>query len=469
MKGSSWFNIVMTTEAKGTESWLEISRQENHSLFGEMDVLLKSLDRFFIIDNHPSSKQSINSRNLVAEMKVVKNGIYRVLAIIEAIMPESNRNAYWFQKFAESKLLDSVKRDRMRAGLYRQNTPEKSIYVLYDSFINLKNLINDIIRTQDINYMSFKNVGEFISKELRENAYFNPFKLDINPQFDYIENRQISEVIRSISNSEFKKVMSILVLHLFRMLRYMKTMDHRSLNEVSMSCSLLIFTLLKSEIDLFTAYIVQSVKNLEESDLTMLIETLSYQFNMEVKRVFRQELRDIFERDNKVKVRGKIESGRGILKNLTEQTIIQMVKYWNPGLQGEDIFDVFITKTAQSMKLREDVYVLNKLVAAVGKVKSVKKKNGVLTMLMNYMEYFENFTFKLLRYDDYEQFSDLFNKIRNQFKRGEDLKKVGETSHQFNIYLDTTLGHINQRADLYSKPMDVEKANDIAKQYLASI
>ncbi|HEB02616.1 MAG TPA: hypothetical protein ENI12_05210, partial [Nitrospirae bacterium] len=267
MKGSSWFNIVMTTEAKGTESWLDISRQENNSLFGEMDVLLKSLDRFFIIDNHPSSKLSINSRNLVAEMKVVKNGIYRVLAIIEVVMPESNRNAYWFQKFAESKLLDSVKRDRMRAGLYRQDTPEKSIYVLYDSFVNLKNLISDIIRTQDINYMSFKNVGDFISKELRENEYFNPFKIDINPRFDYIENRQISEVVTSISNKEFRKVMSILVLHLFRMLRYMKTMDHRSLNEVSMSCSLLIFTLLKSEIDLFTAYIVQSVRNLEESDL----------------------------------------------------------------------------------------------------------------------------------------------------------------------------------------------------------
>ncbi|MCK4910893.1 MAG: hypothetical protein KAR83_04600, partial [Thermodesulfovibrionales bacterium] len=377
----------MTTETKDTGNWLEISRQENHSLFSEMDVILKSLDRFFLPDNQPASAQDMNSKNLLAELKVVRNGIYRLLSIIEVIMPESNRNAYWFQKFAESKLLDNVKRDRMRAGLYKQDTPEKSLYVLYNSFLNLKSMINDIIRTQDIHFMSFKNTGEFISKELRENAYFNPFSMDINPAYDYIENKQISEVIRNISNNQFKKVMSILVLHLFRMLRYMKTMDHRSLNETSMSCSLMIFTLLKSEIEMFRAYIVQSVKNLEESDLTMLIETLSYQFGMESKRVFRQELKDIYVRDNKVKVRGKIESSRGILKNLTEQTIIQMVKYWNPELRGEDIFDVFITKTAQSIKLREDVYVLGKLVAAVGKVKSDQRRSGVLTMLMNYMEY----------------------------------------------------------------------------------
>lgn len=459
----------MTTETKDTGNWLEISRQENHFLFSEMDVILKSLDRFFLPDNQPASSQSISGKNLLAELKVVRNGIYRLLSIIEAIMPESNRNAYWFQKFAESKLLDNLKRDRMRAGLYKQDSPEKSLYVLYDSFLNLKSMTNDIIRAQDINFMSFKNTGEIISKELRENTYFNPFRVDINPAYDFIENKQISEVIKSISNKQFKKVMSILVLHLFRMLRYMKTMDHRSLNEISMSCSLLIFTLLRSEIEMFKAYIVQSVRDLEESDLTMLIETLSYQFGMESKRVFKQELKDIYKRDNKVKVRGKIESSRGILKNLTEQTIIQMVKYWSPELRGEDIFDVFITKTAQSIKLREDVYVLSKLVAAVGKVRSDKRRSGVLTMLMNYMEYFENFTFKLLRYDDFEQFSGLFNKIRSQFQRGEDLKKVLDTCHQFSIYLDTTLGHINQRADLHNRKLDVEKANEIAKQYLASI
>ncbi len=468
MKGAYIFTI-MATETKDTGNWLEISMQENHSLFNEMDVVLKSLDRFFLPDNQPASSQSISGKNLLAELKVVRNGIYRLLSIIEVVMPESNRNAYWFQKFAESKLLDNLKRDRMRAGLYKQNSPEKSLYVLYDSFLNLKSMTNDIIRAQDINFMSFKNTGEIISKELRENTYFNPFRVDINPAYDFIENKQISEVIKSISNKQFKKVMSILVLHLFRMLRYMKTMDHRSLNEISMSCSLLIFTLLKSEIEMFKAYIVQSVRNLEESDLTMLIETLSYQFAMESKRVFKQELKDIYKRDNKVKVRGKIESSRGILKNLTEQTIIQMVKYWSPELRGEDIFDVFITKTAQSIKLREDVYVLSKLVAAVGKMRSDKRRSGVLTMLMNYMEYFENFTFKLLRYDDFEQFSGLFNNIRSQFQRGEDLKKVLDTCHQFSIYLDATLGNINQRADLHNRKLDVEKANEIAKQYLASI
>jgi hypothetical protein len=459
----------MSIETKDKGNWLETTKEENHDLFDELDVILKSMERFFLIDNQPASKQNISNKNLLAEIKVVRNGIYRVLAIIEVIMPESNRNAYWFQKFAESKLLDNVKRDRMRAGMYRQGTPEQSLYVLYDTFLNLKGLVSDIIRTQDINYLSFKNIGDIISKELRENKYFNPFKVDINPEYDYIDNKKISTVIRGISDKKFKKLMSILVLHLFRMLRYMKTMDHRSLNEVSMSVSLLIFTLLKSEIDLFRAYIVQSFKRLEESDLTMLIETLSYQFNMEAKRVFQQELRDIYDRDNKVKVRGKIESSRGIIKNLSEQTIIQMVKYWSPELKGEDIFDVFITKTAQSMKLREDVYVMNKLVAAVSIVKSDERKSGVLTMLMNYMEYFENFTFKLLRYDDYEQFSGLFNTIRNQFKSDTDLRKVSESCHQFNIYLDTTLGQINQRADLHNKPMDTEKANEIAKQYLSSI
>ena len=462
-------NTGTTTRTDSIEDWFEAAREEYRDLFAELDVILKAMDRFFVVDNQPASKENVSSKNMIRELDVLRKGIVRVLAIVETIMPESNRNAYWFQKFAEAKLLDNVKRDRMRSQMYNQDTPAKSLYVLYDSFLSLKSLVNDIYRTRDIRYMSFKNIGDLISKDLRENTYFNPFSQDMNPEYDYIDNKLISGVIKSISDNKIKKVMSVLVLHLFRILRYLKTMDHRSLNEISISCTLLMFSLVKSETDLFRAYIKQSIKHLPESDLTMLIETLSYQFAMESKRVFQQELRDVYEQDNKVKVRGRIEAARGILRNLSEQTIIQMIRYWNPDILPEDIFDVFITKTAQSIKLREDVYVLNKLMAAVNAVKDPARKNSVLTMLMNYMEYFENFTFKLLRYDDYEQFSSFFNKIHIQFKGGGDLKEVGDTCHQFKIYLDTTLGHLQQRGDIQSKPLDVEKANEIAKQYLANI
>jgi hypothetical protein len=457
----------MSTEIQENPNWIKEAKAESMSLFAELDVLLKSLDRFFQPDNHPPSKQQISSRNLLPELEVVLDGIFRILTLIEVIMPESNRNAYWFQKFAESKLISGRKRDRMRAGMYKQDAPEKSFYVLYDTFINLKSLVTDIIRTQDIQFMSFKNLGDIISKELRENIHFNPFSVDINPDFDFIENKEITELVKNISDKELKKVISILLINLFRMLRYMKIMDHRSLHHISINCSLMIFTLLKSETDMFRSYISQSVRQLPESDLTMLLETLSYQFGMECKRVFHQELRNIYEKDSAVHQRGKVESARGILKNLTEQTVIQITKYWQPEIGGEDIFEVFITKVAQSLKLREDVYVLGRLVNEALKEKDVRRLSALLSMLLNYMEYFENFTFKLLRYDDFEEFDAMFRKVRSKYQE-ENAKELLEACHQFGVFLDTTLRQVEQRADLRNRDLDIDKAEEIVKQYLES-
>jgi hypothetical protein len=450
-------------------SWLEEAKKEHHSLFAELDVLLKGLDRFFSIENQPAAKAHYNTKNLIVELSVVREVIQRVLSILDIVIPEINRNAYWFQRFAESKLMDGRKRDAMRAGMYRQETPEKSIYVLYDMFTNFKGLVGDVLRSQDIPYLSFKNFGTMLSKELRENTHFNPFRMDINPEFDYIDNRQITEIVRAIPDRESKKIISILYLHLFRLLRYMKTMDHRSLTQQSISCSLLVFTLLKSEIEVFRQYVDAMASKLREPEMSMLVQSLSYQIGMESKRVFQQELRDIYERKNPMQLRGKIESGRGILKNLVEQAIIQLSKYWSHEIKGEAIFEVFITKTAQSMKLREDMYVLNRLLSEVSREKDAQKRTGMLSMLMNYMDYFENFTFKLLRYDDYEQFSGMFFKIRDMFQAGDDLKKLLDLCHQFNIYLDTTLRAIGQRADLKERTLDTDRAEEIVKQYLSNI
>lgn len=459
----------METDAhEEVTNWFQAARDEHHALFSELDALLKALDRYFTIENHPASKYSINSKDMRFELETAKDGIVRVLFILETIMPETNRNAYWFQKFAENKLSDNRKRDRIRAGLYTQDSPEKSIYVLYDTFINLKSLSLDILRNQDVLFMSFKNLGELVSREIRDNKYFNPLSKEVNPDYDFISNEQITKIVRKIENKETKKAVSILFLHMFRLLRYLRTMDHRSLNSGAIHCSLLMFALLKSEIDAFRSFINRFIPKVGDPELEMLAQSLSYQIGMESKRVYQQELKDIGDKKNNIQMRGRIEASRGILKNLVEHAVIQLARHWHTEITGDEVFDVFITKTAQSIKLREDTFVLNKLVEASTRAND-KLRAGVFSMLMNYMEYFENFTFKLLRYSDYEHFSGLFNTIRDGYQSGENMKNLIDTCHQFNIFLDTTLSQISQRADLKGKPMDIDKVEDIVKQYLSGI
>ena len=186
---------------------------------------------------------------------------------------------------------------------------------------------------------------------------------------------------------------------------------------------------------------------------------------METRRVYLQELREIVRKKAPQHFRGKIENSQGILKNMTEQTIVQLAQFFRENIQGDDIFESFTTKFEQSMKLREDIYVLHKFLTLLEEqTVSPDDRSDIFKSLKNYMFYFESFTFKFLRYDDYDEFASFFHDIFSlkQF----DFDKIQERIHNFNIFIETTLRHLSNRAEFTGKPLNIERAEKLFQQYL---
>ncbi|MBI5639644.1 MAG: hypothetical protein HZA17_04380 [Nitrospirae bacterium] len=455
---------------EGIKDWVSASLNNNELLFSELDVLLRALDRFFNLENLTISSEDLTSKNFYDELITARDSILRVLGILEVVIPESRKNAYWFQKFAETKLLSTRKRDDFRENLYKQDTPEKGLYLLYDSFINLKGVISDLIRTGNISYMGFMNIGHMISKEIRENRFFNPFCKDLNPQFDYISNADISGIVRSLKQKEVKKYVSIIYIYLFRFIRFMSFIDIATSRSGSLNSSLIILILLRAEIRMFQGYIEKVMKKIRDPELEMLLKSIAYQFSMENRRVYLQELRDIHRKKASPHFRGKIENSHGILKNLTEQSIVQLTHFFKPDIKGEEIFSSFVTRFQQSLRLREDIFVLLKLIELLsGKAGSPQERLRVFESIKNYMLYFESFTFRLLRYDDYEEFVHFFsgmNAVKQDTITGAGFQKVMERVIHFKIYLETTLRHIANRAELRETELNAERVEDLLRQYI---
>ncbi|HET6514189.1 MAG TPA: hypothetical protein VFG09_03455, partial [Thermodesulfovibrionales bacterium] len=392
-----------------SDNWVALSREKNREIFSELDVLLRALDRFFNIENLPLPKEHVAARNFFLELSVVRDGILRVLGLLESIIPESKRNIYWFQKFAVSKYLNDKKRDAFREELYKQDVPEKSLLLLYDSIINLKGIITDILKTEQIPYLTFTNIGHIIEKDLRENSFFNPFSRDINPEFDVIENREITKIVKSIRERETKKYVSLLLLSLFKFLRYLRHADN-SAKYGSLNSSLLIILLLRSEITLARTHMAKMSDAVADERLRGLIPSLAYQFSVESKRVFEQELKDALSGKPSQHLKGFLENSHGILKNLSEQSILQIVQFYKPAINGGEIFHSFMTRVEQSLRLREDLLILQKFLTLMESRKSDEGRLKVFAAMRNYMLYFQSFTFKLLRYDDYDEFSSFFER-----------------------------------------------------------
>ncbi len=447
--------------------WVNLSKKKNPEVFSELHTFLKALDRFFNIENLPISKDDLTKRNFFHELIAVREVILRVIGLIELVIPETKRNIYWFQKFAQTKLLSDKKRDALRDELYKQDTPEKSLLLLYDSFINFKGLVSDIVKTEYITFLSFSNIGQLIGKEIKENIFFNPFKKEIDPEIDAIHNREVSKVVKSIIDREIKKHISLLLLHLFRFLRYLKSVDNCQ-RFGSLNAAAVILILIRSEIEVFRGLLERILDTIKDRELSMLISALVYQFTIESKRVYNQELKEFFRNRSVSHLKVSIENSHGILKNLTEQCIIQIIQFFNPSLNGEDIFESFVTKFEQSLKLRDDVIILQKFLRLFEDSKTVQEKQKVSDAMINYMHYFQSFTFRLLRYSDYEEFAAFFDKV---FSLGKDLDEKNtlgllEEVHKFRIFVETCIKQISNRAELRNIQPDMEKINDSIKQYL---
>ena len=452
------------------QEWAAQSKRDNPALFSELDILLRALDRYFNLQNLPNSTEDITGRNFYEELVTARDAILRVLGILETVIPENRKNAYWFQKFAETKYLSARKVDAFREDLYRQDTPEKGLYLLYDSFINMKGLITDISRSGHISYMGFLNVGNLVSKEIRENDFFNPFRKNMNPEFDVITNPAISNIVRSLKDKDEKKHISVIYLYLFRFIRIMSFIELTTQRSVSLSSSLMLLVLLRSEIITFQGYIDKASRRLGNQELQMLLKAIGYQFSMETRRVYQLELKDIQRKRASVHFRGKIENSHGILKNLTEQSVVQLAQYYNPSLRGEEVFASFMTRVEQSLRLREDSHVLHSF-ASLFCTKTVNPKERLKSFesLRNYMLYFESFTFRLLRHDDYEEFSVFFhdlNAIKKEILTGQGFPKVLDKVKHFRIFLETTLRHIGNRSELADKPLDTARIESLINQYL---
>ena len=449
------------------DNWVAAVRKKNREVFSELDVLLRALDRFFNIDNLPLAKEDAANRNFFDELSAARDTILRIVGLLETIIPEGKKNVYWFQKFAHSKFLDDRKRDALRDELYRQDVPEKSLFLLYDAFINLKGIISDILKTEHIPYLTFLNIGQVVGREIRENVFFNPFTKELNPEFDVIENREVSRVVKEIRDPEVKKYCSVVLLYLFRFLRYLRFADTSS-RFGSLSSSLLIILLLRSEFAVFLAYADKVMRKVRDEELRMFLKVLSYQFSMESKRVFLQEMKEVFRNRSPQYLKGKIENGHGILKNLAEQCVVQLVLFFDPGAKGHEIFETFITKLEQSLRLREDILVLNRFLALMEE-KDPGKRCAVFDAMRNFMLYFQSFTFKLLRFDDYEEFFSFFNRVlafRREDVNGRSFDKMMDKVRQFRIFTETCLRQISNRAELRDVQVDMKRVENSLQQYL---
>ena len=120
--------------------------------------------------------------------------------------------------------------------------------------------------------------------------------------------------------------------------------------------------------------------------------------------------------------------------------------------------------------MREDICALHKFITLLEKKSGTPQDRvKVFESLKSYMLYFESFTFRLLRYDDYEEFILFFNELNSvttEMILGPGFHAFMEKVMHLKIFLETTLRQIGNRSELGGTDVDMDRVKDLINQYL---
>lgn len=456
----------------------------------ELEVLLKGLDRFFNLANQPiSQRDGIVNRDFTNEINVIRNTVGRLVRLLQSLLPEEDNRALHFRNYIESRLLSDYQRAKLIERALLQRTPEESLYVLCHSFINFQEVLQAVTSQAKNSYFIFYNVEQLIAREIAGSRFFNPFRAaGFAPHYDVIRSPRFARAARGIGDPTLRKHFSVIFLMMFKLLRYLTFVNPEVKNLEPLKDSLLIFALIHSESQLLIDLMEQEMPALvrgrdslpPEMKQSLLghLDSIAYQLTVELKKIFELELRDGAQSEEVNLLRTGITRSRGLLANIYQQGIVSLIQVFEPDLPGREVFPDFVSRLEESLKLRRDVWLFHKVIENLERViEEARAKGEVIPIiesiktLRNFIFYYQNLSFQLVRCYDRDEFQEFFQRVDKfavaDVEHPSRMEHFKTDLHAFKMFLETTLANINNRAELQGIPFGTEEGERILSQFLS--
>ena len=431
--------------------WMDgvVAAGKTRDLF-ELEMWLRSFERFFRIKNQPLSEKETRQlalRNWSEELRLVDSVILRTIQLCSAILTEDHVNLTRFDKYLEGYLKKDDAVDPYIEKLIRQSTPEAGLTLLRDALEDVHVLLADLTRLSRVQYGTFTSVGKMLYREIRR-GHLLALLIDkkFKPIHDTIHNTAIAAVVHGIEDSLVRKQAAKVFLEFFRMIHYLEFADPADADDDSLRNSILVFSLITSEMRLLLTYIERRALKATEpgTPLNELYDSFVYCLPLELKKVVNTELLDISAARQPDIIRARVENSHGILKDCFQQSVVQMAQALDPKVQGLGIFPDFTAKLEQSVLLRDN---LAKLIGAVRVFQASKDEAAAQGMKAQISAFYDH-SMKDLMYRDWSGFELFFIEIL----KCSSLPALQQIGHRFETFLMTLYREVQKRSILQAVP-----------------
>jgi hypothetical protein len=321
--------------------------------------------------------------------------------------------------------------------------------MLMESLLDVRSVILDLTRLSKIPYITFSSVGRIINREIRKSFFFEFFlERKHEPLFDRVANPQIIKIVRSIQVPRYKRSIASLFLEFYRVLRYLHTIGLQMQDANALKRSLLILSLVHAELKWVIQFMEDEYLRRPHPDTHFmeLIEGTVLSLTMELKKVMHRELLGAAALQQYELIFSRVQNSQGILLNSVQQIVFSIAHYFNPRLEGQEIFPDYVTKLDQSLKLRTHIYELRQTTEAALQENDMRQ----LPALIKKIEWFKISSMKYLMYKDWAEMDRFYHEIVACRTTG----NLNFSLHRFHTFLTTLIREVNKRAILSNHPFE---------------
>ncbi|MFY0524117.1 hypothetical protein ACN28I_13415 [Archangium gephyra] len=382
--------------------------------------------------------------------------------------PDSDQKLQ-FRRYVETQLADDNTRRSRIEGELDQETPQESLFVLRQSFESLRNLIDHLLQLPVCGLSLFNDVGNLVLREIVLNRYFRPFRLnEFRLEYDRLRSVRLLSLLSTVP-AETRPLFTTAYLGLFRLLHCLAYVSQDTQGPIPRRVRVLL-ALVRSEALSLVGFLKNELApKAGPKPLQAACLRAARDIARETERIAKDVLVEL-DRDRAAAARASYS-----FTQLFQTQVVALTEALSPGAAaGEAPFEQLASPMEAAERLRKDLWVFSQLCrAAEGHLRNddVTSAEAVISSIVAFLGYFQDGSYQLLRYVDYEAF-DRFSALLTELPwppEGPAVRtRLIEDLRAFSMVLENTFAAVSRRAQLRGFNFDRAEAELLRDRFLAA-
>jgi hypothetical protein len=417
----------------------------------ELKLWLRALLTFFNLRNHPqifTSQANLTTQDWSSELRIVRGILLRCSQLSIQLLNLDASDETIFDEVVPEAALDEFVSPDFSTDV-KSELLDDSLQALTVALEEAFTLCGCVLGAGSVSLSAWVNLEGILMRRL---AAFEGLKLpgqtSSAPAIQNIPARLLTLAHERIKPAALGADLLIVFSKIFELLEVLRYVEKALQQDQPLKQTLPIFTLVYEEARALASFIKARTLSIEglEKNLFDALDSTNYAITMELRKVFAHELVELSSLNQAPAIYVKVENAHGLLRDSLRQTAIALAQFFDPTIEGVQLFDAFQTKLEQSLVLRRDLWTLLQLVKRAEK----EPEDDAVQRLLKNLDSFYAGSLHYLMFKDWESCEGFMEEIG----AARDAAELKPVLHRFTAYLEALSTQVNMRAVLINHPFD---------------